>query len=256
MDLLIHTPKLHLFVSGITNTTPSSFLDARYDDDGRPLSLEQVKAEALFVIMAGSDTTATAFSSLVYYVLSHPRVHAKLVAEVREATAAGFLSSMPAYDEVVEHCPYTIAVIREVLRLAPPASGNLPRLVGPGGLDIAGQHIPEGVEVACSPWIVNRDPAIYGADAYEFRPERWLESEEKTKLYLKYSMTFGYGARVCLGKEVVFMELFKGPVVLFRDYDIEPVRKGVDMGRKKIKAAVTWWDDFPVTIRKREGEKA
>ena len=89
------------------------------------------------------------------------------------------------------------------------------RSVSRGGLTIAGKHVPEGVEAACNPWIVNRDKAVWGEDAEEFRPERWLsdggdEDEERLKRYNRYLMTWGYGTRICLGRDLAMMELYKG----------------------------------------------
>lgn len=136
------------------------------------------------------------------------------------------------------------------LRLCPSAPNIFPRVVGPAGLMLNGKFVPPGTEVTCNPWLVHRDTAIYGEDACEFRPERWLEDEEQAKLYTKYSMTFGYGARVCLGKDIALMELYKAPLQFFRTF--KPVVDRKRPGTFVVKGGVGFWENQWLRIERRD----
>lgn len=224
-----------------------TFLDAR-DADGKPLSTDYIKAEILLVLLAGADTTGTSFQAMMFYVLSTDGVYDKLMAELDAATRAGELSSLPQYMEVIECCPYYVACVKEAMRLCPSAPNIFPRLVGPQGLILNGRFVPEGTEVTCNPWLVHRDRNIYGDDADVFRPERWLDND-KARLYEKYSMTFGYGPRICLGRDIALMELYKGPLHFFRTFE-PTVDKGKE-GRFVIKGGVGFWEDMELRIERR-----
>lgn len=78
-------------------------------------------------------------------------------------------------------------------------------------MDLFGRFAPAGTDISGNPWIMHRDQELFGEDADEFRPERWLDPDS-SKLFNKYLFTFGYGARACLGKDIAMMELFKGPL--------------------------------------------
>ena len=187
---------------------------------------------------------------MMVHILSHPDVYDKLMLELDTVTRAGHLSEMPQYSEVMEHCPYYLACVKESMRLNPSAPNIFPRLVNNGGMDLYGKYVPEGTEVTCNPWLVHRDENIYGPDADIFRPERWLEDEEKTKLYNKYNMGFGYGARVCLGREIANMELYKGPLQFFRTFRpamVDPEKPGTYL----VKGGVSYFTDMWMTIERR-----
>jgi cytochrome P450 len=124
-------------------------------------------------------------------------------------------------------------------------------LVSAGGMELGGKHVPEGVEVTCNPYIVHRDTAIYGDDAEDFRPERWLESDSKAKDYAKYNFAFGYGARVCLGKDIAMMELFKGPLEFFRRFRFEDATQGTEKPKFVVKGGVGYWTNVSLKIQKR-----
>jgi cytochrome P450 len=190
-----------------------TFLNAR-TEDGKPLDADYIKVETLVVLLAGAETTGTAFQAILHFVLTSPGTYVKLMEEIDAATRSGKLSAIPQYSEVVENCPYYVACVKESMRLRPSTPNLFPRLVAEGGVTFYDRYIPsgKGIELSCNPWTVHRDENIYGPDAGKFRPDRWLESEEKKKTFDKYSMTFGWGVRSCLGKDIALMELYKSPL--------------------------------------------
>jgi cytochrome P450 len=226
-----------------------TLLDYR-DEDGKPLNMDYVEAEVLLVLAAGADTTGSVLQALLFQIFKRPAIYEKLVAELREVDAAGKLSKMPQWDEVTACCPYYIACIRETLRMNPPATGLMPRVAPEGGYELLGSYIPGGTEVTCHIVISNRDPDVFGADADEFRPERWLD-EENAKTYQKYIATWGYGARICLGRDIAMMELMKAPLQFLRTFNPRVV-DSQKPARKVFTGVVNYYRDFHMTIERRE----
>ncbi|MCJ1390387.1 hypothetical protein MMC18_003246 [Xylographa bjoerkii] len=244
--------RLTAIEAGETSGKPDflqSFIDAR-TEEGKPLEMDYIKAEILLILLPGADTTGTAFQGLIHYLIAHPPVYTKLMAEIDAATRAGYLSPMPQYHEVQQHCPYYIACVKESMRLHPSAPTILPRIVSKGGMTIDGKFVPEGMEVTANVWLIHRDTNIYGADAEAFRPERWLESAAQAARFDKYSLGFGYGARACLGKELALMELHKGPLQFLRRFRFDVLR-GDGVGTYCVKGGIAFWRDVWLRVEGR-----
>lgn len=157
---------------------------------------------------AGADTIASTIRVAIYYLVRHPIILQKLRNEISLCTAAGLLSDPPKYHETAK-MPYLLAVLRESLRIFPAASAKFMRTVPAGGAMILGVHLPEGTNVGSNSWVLHHNKEIFGEDANDFRPERWLEGPERVNRMSKYDFSFGMGARECAGKQVALVEIQK-----------------------------------------------
>jgi cytochrome P450 len=142
------------------------------------------------------------------YLVTHPDKKLRAQKEIEAAEAAGLLSTPVKYEEVRQHLPYFVACIKEGLRLNPPATNLFARVVGDQGKKIDEHFIPPGTEITSNAYVVQRDPTMYAPDPDEFRPERWLDESKAVEMDAA-SFVFGMGPRVCLGKDIAIMELYK-----------------------------------------------
>ncbi|OCK74442.1 cytochrome P450 [Lepidopterella palustris CBS 459.81] len=177
-------------------------------------------------VSAGSELSGIAVSAMLYQLVKHPAVYAKLEAEIDTAAAAGNLSDPPRYRETnYDAMPYLAACIKESLRFHPAVGITLARHVPKGGATICGRFFPGGTRVGISPYVVGRDRKLYGEDANVFRPERWLEcSKEKCIEMENGSLGFSQGARVCIGRHIALMEICKVFPALMRHFRFELAR--------------------------------
>lgn len=192
----------------------------------RPLSATQRTAHVTLLIQAGVDTTGSGLGATLRLLLTHPAAMARVRDEIAAADAKGLLSPVVQYDETRAHLPYMSACIRESLRVNPPIPNIFPRLAPKGGIVIDGTFIPEGTEMTSQAYVVQRDAGMFGADVHEFRPERWLGSEETVAKMDAAMYVFGMGARVCLGKEIALMEMHKLVPEIIRRFDLEMLEEG------------------------------
>ncbi|KAL4932001.1 putative P450 monooxygenase [Aspergillus undulatus] len=232
-----------------------AFMDTR-TPDGELLDTDAIKSELFVIFGAGADGFSSTCSSLVMEILSHPQVYERVIEEIRAAVEAGHLSQpIPTHNEVAKFLPYYAACVSEALRLHPLSSIHLPREITP--LDpemiVSGRKIPLGVEVACNPWICHRDKAVYGDDAEVFRPDRWLEDPERAKIFEKYNLAWGAGSRVCLGKHIAMVMIYKAPVALLMKFDMSLCRetRQTPKARRLFHGPVLLWRDLWINLTKR-----
>lgn len=115
-----------------------------------------VAREAQNLSIAGTDTTSVTLTYLVWAVVSHPSVKAKLLEEIRQKIHSDTFGTADT-----EELPYLQAVIQETLRLYGAAPGGLPRVAPTGGRVLSEVFLPEGTVVTTQAYSLHRDANIY-----------------------------------------------------------------------------------------------
>jgi benzoate 4-monooxygenase len=125
-------------------------LQAGKDETGKPMGREELTAEALTQLIAGSDTTSNSSCAIIYYLSNNPRVMKKLQDELDKAAEekAGGEEVLHFDYEDVKALPYLQACIDEALRLHSTSAIGLPREVPAGGATILGEFFPGGTTVS------------------------------------------------------------------------------------------------------------
>ncbi|MCJ1247603.1 hypothetical protein MMC30_004818 [Trapelia coarctata] len=205
--------------SGILKTDYLTTLYARHRMDPKAFDEGSIYYHILSNVIAGAETTGIALSAVFYYLDRHRSVLAKLRAEV-DAFMQNRKAEGPIMMKEALEMTYLQAVLKEALRMFPSAGLPLPRIVPKGGLTLAGQFFPEGTTVGINAWAAHANRYVYGLDADEFRPERWLGDQASRNRMEQYFFTFGRGPRSCSGKAITMMEMSKLVPELVLRYDI------------------------------------
>ncbi|KAK7943602.1 Cytochrome P450 [Apiospora aurea] len=205
----------------------------RYNsDDVKGMTHEELTTNARSLIVAGSETTASAMSAITFHLPRNPHVYRALVDEIRTS----FASENETNIKSVAGLPYLNACIEEVLRIYPPAT-TVPARLCPGAM-LDGKYVPKGTIIAISNWATCHNPRNF-RDPETFAPERWLPAAHP-RYDARYASDdhsgfrpFSYGPRDCIGKNLAKAEMRLILARLLWNFDIELVEGQDDWVEKQ-----------------------
>jgi cytochrome P450 len=165
---------------------------------------EELVNQMMTFLAAGHETTASAMTWAVYMLSRYPEVQKKLRQEIRDNLPSPDLNE-DINSMQIDHLPYLNAVCNEVLRYFSP----VPLTVRETAVNtsILGHPIPKGTRVILSAAATNVDRNLWGPDAEEFNPDRWIPKDETDKTAASGGassnfalLTFLHGPRSCIGQ--------------------------------------------------------
>ncbi|HEY2510524.1 MAG TPA: cytochrome P450 [Polyangiaceae bacterium] len=181
-----------------------SLLLAARDEDGSRMDDEQVRDEAMTLFLAGHETTAAALAWAIHLLALNPEARAR----AEEETAPFAKRGTPLTLEDLRALPYTLAVLKETMRLYPPAyilGRRAQRDVRiPGAVPDEHHVVRKGTTVLVNVLGIHHRPDLF-PDPERFDPTRFLGDKEKELPRCAY-MPFGAGPRICVGNHFALME--------------------------------------------------
>lgn len=174
------------------------FLDQLLDQTS---DIVKIRTELLNILLAGRDTTASLLSNLCFTISHRPDIQSRLRDEIDGLEDLGF--------ETVKDLRYLRAFINESLRMYPIVPMNARQAAADTTLPLGGGpdqqspiFVPKGCYMGWNLYSIHRRKDIYGEDAEEFKPERWLDEGEKKGIRPGWGfLPFNGGPRICIGRK-------------------------------------------------------
>jgi cytochrome P450 len=173
-----------------------ALLEAKDPETGKGLSDAEIRDELIVFIAAGHDTTATTLTYALWQLGRNPQIQERVRAEVAE------LGEHELTPDDVAELGYTVQVLREALRLCPPAPGAA--RVAMRDMVVDGHRVKAGTMLLYGIFAVQRDPALWDRPL-EFEPQRF-RPEALARLSRWQYLPFGGGPRSCIGDHFAMLE--------------------------------------------------
>ncbi|CAO2163794.1 unnamed protein product [Urochloa humidicola] len=194
------------------------------------ITRDHIKAILMDMFGAGTDTSSLVLELAMAELMRSPQLMTKLQAEVRENTPKG--QEMVTQDDIASMA-YLRAVVKETLRLHPPAPLLLPHL-SMVDCEVDGYTIPSGTRVIVNEWAIGRDPEAW-EKAEEFMPERFMEGGSAAAVDFRGNdfqfVPFGAGRRICPGLNfgMATVEIMLANLVYCFDWELPAGKKKKDI---------------------------
>ncbi|KAF9930076.1 hypothetical protein FBU30_000913 [Linnemannia zychae] len=203
--------------------------DSTYEDF---LNDDDLLAQAKTFIGAGHDTTCVSVAWMLHVLSTRPEVQSRLRQEFLTNIGRPTADSKRtlSYD-ALNALPYLNACIKELMRFIPPIP-NTSRVASRDDV-ILGYHIPKGTEIWIFPAAIHKLKCVYGDDAEEFKPERWMDpydltvEQRQTIKTVTSDMMWAYmpflvGPRSCIGSKLALIEIKVILYYLLSDFEFFP----------------------------------
>ncbi|KAI3286471.1 hypothetical protein DTO002I6_8142 [Penicillium roqueforti] len=214
------------------------------------LSEAEIAVSSITWIIAGSETTATLMSGLVYLLLKNPCTLQKVTSIIRSDFPN---TTRMTFQELQKH-DYVNAVLSEALRLYPPAADSLFRVVPAQGGIVADEFVPPNTSVTVHLFAAFRSPMNFRRPD-EFLPERWIKHcpPEFRSDNRSVFQPFSVGVRNCLGKNLAWAEMRIILANLLWHYNLEELLPDSKNWIEKQKIYMLWdKQDLNIRISKRQ----
>jgi cytochrome P450 len=210
-------------------------------DDGDALDDAEIRDQILIFMLAGHDTTAIALTFALHLLGHHPAAQVRLQAEVDDVLG----DRVPTARDV-EQLSYTAMVLKEAMRLYPPAPGMGRRAHTADR--IGAYDIPAGADVAVFPWVTHRHPDFW-PEPERFDPDRFTPEREAERHRHAY-FPFGAGPRACIGQYFSMLEATIVLAMIARRFEV-----GSSSARPPVRPGITLQPTagVPVRLRRRVG---
>ncbi|XP_015163966.1 alkane hydroxylase MAH1-like [Solanum tuberosum] len=176
-------------------------------------------------MFAGHDTVALGLTWFIWLVVTHPEIEKKIREELKAMVLLGEGEKRRLFKvDDVKNAIYLHAALCESLRLYPPVPIQHKTPLEPDILP-SGHHVHSNMRVMIPLYAMGRMESVWGYDASEFKPERWISDRGTVKHEPSYKFfSFNGGPRTCLGKEVAFTQMKIVASTIIHNYQIEMVK--------------------------------